>query len=138
MTRVDLRLLAPLVSRPGADYQASLEVARRHCAGPHPEAARHLGLFEDRLRELAPDELEELFRETFAPADQAALADAAGALLDGQNGARRLAVLERLLPSLAAARNPFTLLFRALCCLLIAEAVPAGAVALVRSASDSE
>jgi nitrate reductase assembly molybdenum cofactor insertion protein NarJ len=117
------RLLAPLVTRPTADYHASIETARRAAAPAHPEAARHLGLFGDRLRDLAADELDELYRETFTLADQTALCDAAAVFLAaGPEGSAvaALPVFERLLPSLAEMRNPFTLLFKALCCLLIA------------------
>jgi len=137
-----LRLLAPLVSRPSADYQARLECARRSTAGSYPEAARHLGLFRDRLKDLAPDELEELYRETFTLSDQAELAEAAGVFLrapDGREAMTALPVFERLLPSLAAVRNPFTLLFKALCCLLIGESVGALPVAAsVHQSSEPE
>jgi len=41
---------------------------------------------------------------------------------DGRRAVLALPVFEQLLPSLAAVRNRFTLLFKALCCLLIARA----------------
>jgi nitrate reductase assembly molybdenum cofactor insertion protein NarJ len=119
----DLRLLRPLVVSPGPHYGADLERARAEATRHHLEAARHLGLFDERLRDLAPDELEELYRETFSPAEQAALAGAAGAMAGSPASAEAaLAVLERLLPRLSVERNPYAPLFKAICCLLIAAA----------------
>ncbi|HXE80039.1 MAG TPA: hypothetical protein VNK41_04760 [Vicinamibacterales bacterium] len=117
----NLSLFAPLLLRPTGEYHAHLDRARCAADRTHPEAARHLGLFAERLRGLGPEELDELHRETFTLADQAALGDAAAAFLKpGERDAMRmLPVFERLLPSLAEMRNPFTLLFKALCCLLI-------------------
>lgn len=139
----NLRMLAPLVTRPTADYHARVERARRAVAAASPEAARHLGLFADRLKDLAPDELDELFRETFTLSDQASLAEAAGVFLsapDGRLAATALPVFERLLPSLASMRNPFTLLFKALCCVVIARSAgtPPVAALVPRSSSESE
>jgi len=139
----NLRLLAPLVTRPAADYHARLDRARAEAATPHPEAARHMGLFGDRLTDLTTEELDELYRETFTSAEQAALADAAELFVAGSDGHRAvlaLPVFEQLLPSLAAARNPFTLLFKALCCLLIAEGLgtPFTGSFVHRSSSEAE
>jgi nitrate reductase assembly molybdenum cofactor insertion protein NarJ len=132
----DLRLAAPLVKQPTPAYHAQLERARL-AAGSHVDASRDFGRFAERLKDLAVDELEELYRETFAPADRGALADAA-ALFEsaGPTGAATAAlpVFERLLPSLAADRNPFTLLFKALCCLLIARSAAARPSVLIHQA----
>jgi hypothetical protein len=135
----DLPLLGRLLAPPGADYHGVLERARADAAPRHREAARHLGVCADRLRDLAPDELEELYRETFGPDERAALATAAQRLATGgpPTTLEALSVLEPMLPRLTADRNPLSPLFKAIICLLLA-AVPAGGSAPLRRASRAE
>jgi nitrate reductase assembly molybdenum cofactor insertion protein NarJ len=118
----DVDLLAALLRAPGQDYLALVERMRLEVAGVAPEAARHFGMFAERVRELDEAELEELYRESFGPADAVALRHAAGQMpVAGCGGCGdALQELERLLPALEAARNPFAVLFKAIVVLLIA------------------
>jgi hypothetical protein len=118
----DVDLLAALLRAPGQDYLALVERLRLEVAGAAPEAARHFGMFAERVRELDEAELEELYRESFGPVDAVALRRAAGEMRQSGCGAcgDALRELERLLPSLESARNPFGVLFKAIVVLLIA------------------
>jgi nitrate reductase assembly molybdenum cofactor insertion protein NarJ len=115
---LNARLVADLLRPPTGDYLAQLEAAARVSPG---EASRHFGLFADRVRDLTTEELQEVYRESFAPAETAALAAAAeGLALPAPATEHVLRRLQDLLPPLEARRNPFALLFKATCCYLLA------------------
>lgn len=115
---LNARLVADLLRPPGPEYLAHLEAVTRVSSG---EASRHFGLFADRVRDLTTEELQEVYRESFAPADAAALEAAAeGLALAAPATEHVLRRLQELLPTLEARRNPFALLFKATCCYLLA------------------
>ena len=123
---VDVDLLAGLLRPPARDYLARVERLRLEAAAVAPEAGRHLGMFAERVRELDEAELEELYRESFTPAEAVALRRAADRLREAGSGDGGLALeeVERLLPSLDAARNPFAVLFKGICVLLMTSRPP--------------
>lgn len=118
--------LAALLGPPARDYLAEVDRLRRAVAGASPEAARHLGMFAERVRELDEAELEELYRESFGPGDAVALRHVAEALRVSGPAASETALEEigRLLAPLESARNPFAVLFKAVSVLLLTR--PAG------------
>jgi hypothetical protein len=118
----DVDLLAALLRAPGQDYLARVDGMRLDVAGIAPEAARHFGMFAERVRDLDEAELEELYRESFGPADAVALRRAADQMRVAGCAAcgDALREVERLLPALESARNPFAVLFKAIVVLLIA------------------
>ena len=120
---VDVDLLAALLRPPDERYLALVERARLEAVPIAPEAARHLQHFAERVRALDEAELEELYRESFLPADAVALRHAADQMRQW-GGGRALPVLERLLGPLEAARNPFAVLFKAICFALPAPDAP--------------
>jgi len=116
-SHVDVDLLAALLRPPDERYLALVERARLEAVPASPEAARHFQHFAERVRALDEPELEELYRESFVPADAVALRHAADQMRQSGCPAcgRALPVLERLLGPLEAARNPFAVLFKAIC-----------------------
>jgi nitrate reductase assembly molybdenum cofactor insertion protein NarJ len=124
---LDIRLVADLLRPPTASYLAQLEAVMRGSSG---EASRHFGMFADRVRDLTTEELQEVYQESFAPAERATLAAAAeGLALPAPATEHVLKRLQDLLPPLEARRNPFAVLFKATCCLLLAcdrRALPTG------------
>jgi hypothetical protein len=132
-----LDLFGRLLERPGDDYD-DLLIRCRDAAGMRAEAGRFLGQFADRIDDLSLDERRELYDETLAAITAPVVPRANGSLpyvtvlgaLDealqraGRTpGAASAALLvehvlpaiERMLPSLESARNPFALLLKAIC-----------------------
>jgi nitrate reductase assembly molybdenum cofactor insertion protein NarJ len=118
--------VAAALGRPGAGY---LKRVRAHASAvaPHSgEAARQLGLFADRVSDLATAELQELHDETFGAGRAEGAAREAMRLArqrispSGVPGA--LDMLAPLLDRLDADRTPFAFVVRALCCVLLARA----------------
>jgi hypothetical protein len=132
-----LGLLGRLAGRPGEDHPELLERCR-DAPGLPAEAGRFLTQFADRIGDLSVDERRELYEETLAVVEPRGQGSANGSLVPvSMLGAldealRRVAevphaaadplllehvlpAIERVLPSLEAARNPFALLLKAIC-----------------------
>lgn len=131
-----LGLLGRLAGRPGDDHDDLLERCRES-AGMRADAGRFLGQFAERIRDLSLDERRELYDETLtviAPAQghsngSVVHVSILGALDEALQRASRaphpesdtllldhvLPAIERILPSLEAARNPFALLLKSIC-----------------------
>ena len=136
----DPALIGALLRPPDQGYLARIDRARHEATAVSLDAARHFGAFAERVHELDEAEFEELFRESFAPADAVALRRAAEQIDRGGWLARHdvLPILGRLLAPLDAARNPFAVLFKAICMLLLAggqEPPNSGAVSSTRAES---
>ena len=117
----DLEVLAALLRPPGQGYLSLIERARQEAAPISPDAARHFLLFAGRVGELDEAELEELYRESFGPTEAVALRHAADQMRVSPCAACASALpeVERLLAPLESARNPFAVLFKAICVLLL-------------------
>ena len=120
----DVQRVAVALGRPGARY---LSRTKRHAtavASGSGEAARQLGLFADRVADLSTAELQELHDETFGPGRAEHAAWVARALrrdrASAEDARAALDTFTRLLERLDADRNPFALVVRALCCVLLA------------------
>jgi hypothetical protein len=132
-----LDLLGHLVARPGGDYD-DLLARCRDAAGMRLEAGRFLAQFTDRIADLTLDERGELYDETLAALTAPGISRGNGPRADvnilgalqealqyaghSPSGASAvllvdhvLPVIERMLPSLEAARNPFALLLKSIC-----------------------
>jgi hypothetical protein len=130
-------LLGGLLGRPDDDHEDLLE-RRRGAVGMRAEAGRYLGQFAERIRDLSVEERRELYDETLAAIASPALGHSStsgarvtvlGALDEALQRASQappgasdtllldhvLPAIERILPSLEAARNPYALLLKSIC-----------------------
>lgn len=118
-----LHQLAMVLERPAADYLSLIERARSAIAPQSIDAARQLEAFIRRIEDLSPDELVELYEETFS-GDLTPTRELASALaarrLENEEIVSVSKVLTTLLERLDADRNPFAIPVRALCLLLAA------------------
>ena len=124
--RDDVQRVAAVLVRPHAGYLKRVRANAAAIAPRAGEAARQLGLFADRVGELSTAELQELYDETFA---RGGGVDAAPVALrmarhrtDPEEARVALDTCARLLEQLDADRNPFALVARALCCVLLSRA----------------
>lgn len=123
----DVESVAALMLPPGDGYLELVERVRTGGPGGPPagigEAARHFAQFLERVRDLDPDELAELYTVSFNADEAQALRKGAEALQrSGWEGCEfAVPVLEGLLPRLAGSRNPFAPLFTALCCVMLTQ-----------------
>jgi nitrate reductase assembly molybdenum cofactor insertion protein NarJ len=119
-----LRQLAMVLERPAADYLSLIERARSAIAPQSIDAARQLDVFIRRIEDLSPDELVELYEETFS-GDLTPTRELASALtarrLENEEILSVSRLLTTLLERLDADRNPFAVPVRALCLLLAAQ-----------------
>ena len=115
--------LARILKPPDNDYLSLLERIRSAIAPVSIDAARHLDIFIGRIQDLSPDELVELYEETFSgdltPARELVAALAARRLKNEEIVSVSKA-LTTLLERLDADRNPFAIPVKALCLLLAA------------------
>lgn len=119
-----LHQVAMVLTRPGADYLSLIENIRSAIASQSIDVARHLEVFIRRIQDLSPDELVELYDETFR-GDLASARELAATLATGSLANEEIVslakVLTVLLKRLEADRNPFAVPVRALCLSLAAE-----------------
>ena len=119
-----LHQVAMVLTPPDADYLSLIEGIRSAIAPQSIDVARHLEVFIRRIQDLSPDELVELYDETFSgdltPARELASILAARPLAN-EEIIPVSKVLTALLERLEADRNPFAVPVRALCLLLAAE-----------------
>ena len=119
-----LHQLAMVLTPPGADYLSLIEGIRSATAPESIDVARHLEVFIRRIQDLSPDELIELYDETFSR-DLTRVRELASTLatrpLAGEEIVAVSKVLTALLERLEADRNPFAVPVRALCLLLADE-----------------
>ena len=122
----DLQRIAAALQRPDARYRSRMERNAAALASHAGDAARQLSLFADRVAELSTAELQELHDETFGPGRAEHAASVAHDLrrhrTSPEDARVALDTFTRLLERLDADRNPFTLVVRALCCVLLARA----------------
>jgi nitrate reductase assembly molybdenum cofactor insertion protein NarJ len=123
----EVQSVAAALERPGTDYRERLErAARAVTMARSGEAARQLGVFAERVRDLTVDELLELYDETFgrptARDFQAIVRRLMRASAGPDDAAAATGALVPVLDRLEAARNPFAYAVKALCCLLLARA----------------
>jgi nitrate reductase assembly molybdenum cofactor insertion protein NarJ len=120
----EVQSVAATLERPGADYRERLERARAVTMARSGEAARQLGVFAERVRDLTLDELLELYDETFgrptARDVQAIVRRLMRAPAEPDDAAAATGALVPILDRLEAVRNPFAYAVRALCCVLLA------------------
>jgi nitrate reductase assembly molybdenum cofactor insertion protein NarJ len=116
-----LHQVAMVLERPDGDYLSLIERTRSAIAPQSIDAARHLELFIRRIQDLAPDELVELYEETFS-GDLTTTRELASALaarpLENEEIVSLSKVLTTLLERLDADRNPFAVPVKVLCLLL--------------------
>ena len=119
-----LHQLAMVLKPPEADYLSLIERTQSAIAPASTDAARHLEVFVRRIQDLSPDELMELYDETFS-GDLSPARDLAATLattpLANEEIVSVSTVLTSLLKRLEADRNPFAVVVRALCLVLAAE-----------------
>ena len=139
-----LGLLGRLLARPGDDHDELLARCRE-VAIAGAEAGRFLGQFVDRVGELSLDERRELYDETHAAIGSPhsgrsnGSVPGGGRIFDALDEALRraghapgpvsddlliehvLPAVERILPLLEAARNPFALLLKSICFAALAQ-----------------
>jgi hypothetical protein len=123
----DIQHVAAALEPPGAEYLARLDEARQAIASQSVEASRQLELFIERVRDLTPEELRELYDETFRGETLEArrtLSRLGRGPMDGGNACSDLTTLEPLLARFEAERNPFACVVRSLCCLLLRRVAP--------------
>ena len=122
----EVQSVAATLERPGADYGERLERARAVTMTRSGEAARQLGVFAERVRDLTLDELLELYDETFgrptARDVQAIVRRLMRSSAGAEDAAAAIGALVPVLDRLEAARNPFAYAAKALCCVLLARA----------------
>jgi nitrate reductase assembly molybdenum cofactor insertion protein NarJ len=122
--RDDVQRVAALLRRPGAGYVKRVRAHAAALALGSGEAARQLGLFADRVGDLATPELQELHDETFGRGRAHGAAREAIRLARHRTGPgdvrASLDLFAPLLERLDTERNPFALVLRALCCVLLA------------------
>jgi nitrate reductase assembly molybdenum cofactor insertion protein NarJ len=118
----DIQSVAAALARPRAGYLRRLDAARHLMAARSVEASRQLEVFVDRVGDLTPEELRELYVETFrgeALVVRRLLARLIRTRTDGAEAGAAMAALGPLLERLDAERNPFAYIVRSLCCLLL-------------------
>jgi len=122
--RDEIQRIAAALERPRPGYLDRLTDAHVAAASCSVEAARQLGVFLDRIRELTLDELRELHDETFGHGAMAGVRYVALGLVrhpaSRADARAALGALTPVLDRLDADRNPFAYVVRALCCLLLA------------------
>ena len=116
--------VAAALAKPGDGYVAGLDDACETIREESLEAARHLAMFLNRVRDLRLDELQELHAETFERGRCAAdpVAELACVLTSSADAGTVLDAIVSALPRLDSDRNPFACAVRALACLLLAGA----------------
>ena len=119
-----LHQVAMVLTPPDADYLSLIEGIRSAIAPQSIDVARHLDVFIRRIQDLSPDELVELYDETFS-GDLKAARELASILTTRPLATEEVVpvskVLMALLERLEADRNPFAVPVRALCLLLAAD-----------------
>jgi nitrate reductase assembly molybdenum cofactor insertion protein NarJ len=119
-----LHQVAMVLTPPEADYLSLIEGIRSAIAPQSIDVARHLEVFMRRIQDLSPDELVELYDETFSgdlrPAREIASILATSPLSKEEIVAVSN-VLTALLGRLETNRNPFAVPVRALCLALTEE-----------------
>jgi nitrate reductase assembly molybdenum cofactor insertion protein NarJ len=119
-----LHQVAMVLTPPDADYLSLIEGIRSAIAPQSIDVARHLEVFIRRIQDLSPDELVELYDETFS-GDLKATRELASILTTRPLATEEVVavskVLTTLLERLETERNPFAVPVRALCLLLAAE-----------------
>jgi hypothetical protein len=118
----DIQRVAAALERPRAGYLRRLDAARQMMAPRSVEASRQREVFVDRVGDLTPEELRELYAETFrgeAFVVRRLLARLTRTRTDGAEAGAAVAALGPLLERRDAERNPFAYIVRSLCCLLL-------------------
>ena len=125
----DIQRVAATLERPEADYWERLELARAATMARSGEAARQLGVFAERIRDLTIDELPELYDETFRRGSLTGIEPLTRRLArrsaDSADARTAVNALVPALDHLEADRNPFAYAVKALCCVLLVRANPA-------------
>lgn len=122
MVTDDIQRVAAALERPRAGYLRRLDEARHMMASRSVEASRQLEVFVDRVGDLTPEELRELYAETFRDEGVAVrrlVARLTRTRTEGADAAAAVRALAPLLERLDAERNPFAYVVRSLCCLLL-------------------
>jgi nitrate reductase assembly molybdenum cofactor insertion protein NarJ len=134
--RDDVQRVAAALTRPGAGYVQRIRADATVIAARSGEAARHLGLFVERVADLTTDELRELYDETFGHGPLDDVGPLASRLASHRTGTAEARValdaFARMLDRLEADRNPFAWVVRALCCVLLARANTPGPAPMTR------